>query len=210
MKDIKSIGRGWTQRLRGRPHAETEALKRAGKEAKGATLYVTLEPCSHQGKTPPASIFHHPRGRRPRAVSGLEDPNPKVVGGATCQASRSAASRSRRAWAPRRRRTSTVPGMSCRANALEVVPAGAAEARGIIGRQGGASRPEARGHHRRGRARARPPDAGGGRRHPGRHRHGAVRRSASHLPAAGHDRMVAGAHDPRRQASHAACHLARR
>ena len=52
VKDGEVVGRGWTQ-PGGRPHAETEALKRAGREAKGATLYVTLEPCSHHGKTPP-------------------------------------------------------------------------------------------------------------------------------------------------------------
>src|SRR6266702_6844206 len=53
-KDGVIVGRGWTQ-PGGRPHAETEALGRAGAAARGATLYVTLEPCSHHGKTPPCA-----------------------------------------------------------------------------------------------------------------------------------------------------------
>src|SRR5262249_60801466 len=53
-KDGVIAGRGWTQ-PGGRPHAETEALRRAGAAARGATLYVTLEPCSHHGKTPPCA-----------------------------------------------------------------------------------------------------------------------------------------------------------
>ena len=78
VKDGVILGRGWTQ-PGGRPHAETEALKRAGKEAKGATLYVTLEPCSHQGKTPPC-IDAIIRSGIARVVSALEDPNPEVAG----------------------------------------------------------------------------------------------------------------------------------
>ncbi len=78
VKDGVIVGRGWTQ-PGGRPHAETEALKRAGKEAKGATLYVTLEPCSHQGKTPPC-IDAIIRSGIARVVSALEDPNPEVAG----------------------------------------------------------------------------------------------------------------------------------
>src|SRR5581483_8062329 len=54
VKDGVILGRGWTQ-PGGRPHAETMALKQAGKAARGATLYVTLEPCSHHGKTPPCA-----------------------------------------------------------------------------------------------------------------------------------------------------------
>ena len=72
------LGRGWTQ-AGGRPHAETEALKRAGRAARGATLYVTLEPCSHQGKTPPCTDAIIRAGIA-RVVSAMEDPNPEVAG----------------------------------------------------------------------------------------------------------------------------------
>src|SRR5918911_4481357 len=78
VKDGVIVGRGWTQ-AGGRPHAETEALKRAGKDAKGATLYVTLEPCSHQGKTPPCADAIIRSGVA-RVVSALEDVNPQVAG----------------------------------------------------------------------------------------------------------------------------------
>ena len=78
VKDGVIVGRGWTQ-PGGRPHAETEALKRAGKQAKGATIYVTLEPCSHHGKTPPC-VDAIVRAGIARVVSALEDPNPEVAG----------------------------------------------------------------------------------------------------------------------------------
>src|SRR6202008_2376777 len=78
VKDGVILGRGWTQ-PGGRPHAETEALRRAGKAARGATLYVTLEPCSHQGKTPPC-VDAIIRSGIARVVSALEDPNPEVAG----------------------------------------------------------------------------------------------------------------------------------
>ena len=54
VKDGVIVGRGWTQ-TGGRPHAEVEALRRAGAAARGATLYVTLEPCSHYGQSPPCA-----------------------------------------------------------------------------------------------------------------------------------------------------------
>jgi diaminohydroxyphosphoribosylaminopyrimidine deaminase / 5-amino-6-(5-phosphoribosylamino)uracil reductase len=72
------VGRGWTQ-PGGRPHAETEAIRRAGSAARGATLYVTLEPCSHHGKTPPCADAIIAAGIS-RVVSALEDPNPEVAG----------------------------------------------------------------------------------------------------------------------------------
>jgi diaminohydroxyphosphoribosylaminopyrimidine deaminase / 5-amino-6-(5-phosphoribosylamino)uracil reductase len=72
------VGRGWTQ-PGGRPHAETEALARAGRNAKGADAYVTLEPCCHHGKTPPCTNALIAAGIR-RAVVAVEDPDPRVAG----------------------------------------------------------------------------------------------------------------------------------
>ncbi len=72
------IARGWTQ-PGGRPHAETVALQRAGSRAQGATMYVTLEPCSHYGKTPPCANAIIEAGVS-RAVVGILDPDPRVAG----------------------------------------------------------------------------------------------------------------------------------
>ena len=72
------LGRGWTQ-PGGRPHAEPEALARAGARAAGATLYVTLEPCSHVGQTPPCVDAIIAAGVK-RVVCGIEDPDPRVAG----------------------------------------------------------------------------------------------------------------------------------
>src|SRR3981081_3203714 len=78
VKDGVVVGRGWTQ-PGGRPHAEPEALRRAGEAARGATLYVTLEPCSHVGKSPPCADAIMAAGIA-RVVSAIEDPNPEVAG----------------------------------------------------------------------------------------------------------------------------------
>jgi len=82
VKDGIILGRGWTQ-VGGRPHAEVEALRRAKKTAQntliGATMYVTLEPCSHQGKSPPCADAIIKAGIA-RVVSALQDPNPEVAG----------------------------------------------------------------------------------------------------------------------------------
>jgi diaminohydroxyphosphoribosylaminopyrimidine deaminase / 5-amino-6-(5-phosphoribosylamino)uracil reductase len=78
VKDGVIVGRGWTQ-PGGRPHAEPEALGRAGEAARGATLYVTLEPCSHFGKSPPCADAVIAAGIS-RVVSAIEDPNPEVAG----------------------------------------------------------------------------------------------------------------------------------
>ena len=78
VKDDVIVGRGWTQ-PGGRPHAEPEALRRAGEAARGATLYVTLEPCSHTGKSPPCADAIIAAGIA-RVVSAIEDPNPEVAG----------------------------------------------------------------------------------------------------------------------------------
>jgi len=78
IKDGEIVGRGWTQPS-GRPHAEIEALRRAGEMARGATLYVTIEPCSHHGKSPPCADAVIASGIA-RVVSAMEDPNPEVAG----------------------------------------------------------------------------------------------------------------------------------
>ncbi len=79
VKDGAVVGRGWTQ-SGGRPHAETEALRRAGSAAKGADVYATLEPCSHQGKTPPCADALIAAGVA-RVVVATIDKNPNVYGG---------------------------------------------------------------------------------------------------------------------------------
>lgn len=78
VRDGVIVGRGWTQ-PGGRPHAEVVALRQAGDSARGSTLYVTLEPCSHHGKSPPCADAILAAGVA-RVVSAIEDPNPEVAG----------------------------------------------------------------------------------------------------------------------------------
>ncbi|WP_290689499.1 MULTISPECIES: bifunctional diaminohydroxyphosphoribosylaminopyrimidine deaminase/5-amino-6-(5-phosphoribosylamino)uracil reductase RibD [unclassified Haematobacter] len=78
VRDGRIVGRGWTQ-PGGRPHAEIMALRDAGDAARGATAYVSLEPCSHHGKTPPCAEALIAAGIA-RVVSALEDPDPRVAG----------------------------------------------------------------------------------------------------------------------------------
>jgi len=78
VKDGAIVGTGWHEKA-GLPHAEVLALKEAGERARGATLYVNLEPCSHHGRTPPCVDAVIPAGIK-RVVAAMQDPNPKVAG----------------------------------------------------------------------------------------------------------------------------------
>jgi len=78
VRDDRVVGEGWHERT-GEAHAEINALQTAGSEVKGATAYVTLEPCSHHGRTPPCADALIEAGIM-RVVAAMEDPNPQVAG----------------------------------------------------------------------------------------------------------------------------------
>lgn len=78
VKDCSVVGEGWHERA-GEPHAEVHALREAGDVARGATAYVTLEPCSHHGRTPPCADALVEAGVS-RVVVAMQDPNPLVAG----------------------------------------------------------------------------------------------------------------------------------
>ena len=78
VRDGRIVGRGWTQ-PGGRPHAESMALQQAGDQARGATAYVSLEPCAHHGQTPPCAEALIAAGIA-RAVIAAPDPDPRVDG----------------------------------------------------------------------------------------------------------------------------------
>lgn len=78
VRDGHMVGSGWHERA-GEPHAEINALNAAGKAAQGSTVYVTLEPCSHHGRTPPCAEALIEAGIS-RLVAAMQDPNPLVAG----------------------------------------------------------------------------------------------------------------------------------
>ncbi|MCW8909082.1 MAG: bifunctional diaminohydroxyphosphoribosylaminopyrimidine deaminase/5-amino-6-(5-phosphoribosylamino)uracil reductase RibD, partial [Gammaproteobacteria bacterium] len=78
VKDNKIVGEGWHEKA-GEGHAEINALQQAGKNAQDATVYVTLEPCSHHGKTPPCADALIAAGVK-RVIAAMQDPNPLVAG----------------------------------------------------------------------------------------------------------------------------------
>ncbi len=199
VKDGVIVGRGWTQ-PGGRPHAETQALKRAGEAAQGATLYTSLEPCSHTGKTP--SMRRRDRASRRcarRLRAGRSEPGSRGAGPQKADRQKASASISA-CW--RKRRGALMPGTLRRITdgrphvMLKLAISSDGKA-GLGGRRPIQLTGEVA--HR-----IRVPHARPGGRHPGRHRHGACRQSGAELPAARHVRALASTRFARLHAQSAA------
>ncbi len=165
VKDGHIVGQGYHRRV-GAPHAEVEALRQAGDAARGADLYVTLEPCNHQGRTPPCTQAILAAGVS-RVIIATPDPNPQVAGGGA-------------AYLQAQGVAVEVGATGGRSPAPErgLVPLGGD--RPALGhRQGGLlpGRQDRHRHrrepvaHRRGGPGLRPPPAPPGGRHPGGHQH---------------------------------------
>ena len=179
VNDGRVVGRGWTQ-PGGRPHAETEALRRAGPKARGATAYVSLEPCNHWGRTPPCAEALIEAGVR-RVVVALEDPDPRVAGAGLRRLRRSrdrGRDRARRRRGCRNQRRLSHPPAAR-------PPACHAEACDLARRTHRHQRRRQPVDHRPPGARAGTSAARRARRDHGRHRHRPRRRPATDLPAAG-------------------------
>ena len=102
------VGEGWHER-KGGPHAEVVALEAAGDRARGATLFVTMEPCSHHGSTPPCTEAVLEAGVA-KVVAGSLDPNPEAAGGLDALAAAASRSSTRTRSRPGRRTTRGVSG----------------------------------------------------------------------------------------------------
>ena len=186
------VGRGWTAEG-GRPHAEKEALKEAGAAAAGATVYVTLEPCAHKGRTKPCSEALID-AKVARVVTAMVDPDPRTQGkGIAALEAAGIARHQRRA----RRRGGARPFRPYPA-ADERPAACDAEACGFRRRHDRHARRRAHDHHQQGGVRRRAGDAHQLRRGDGRHRHRAGRQSPPDGAVARPDRPHADACHPRR------------
>ena len=185
------VGTGVTA-VGGRPHAETEALAEAGELARGATAYVTLEPCAHHGRTPPCANALVNAGIA-RVVGAASDPDPRVSGKGYAILRAAGIEVVEKVLAARSRRADGRLSDSI----AQKAPGSDSEACAFQRRQDRQGRRRPGRDHRRYRAPRSLSDAGRGRRHPGRHRHGAGRRPGADRAPAGAGEPFAGAHRAR-------------
>ena len=172
------VSRGYHRRA-GLPHAEVEALRAAGEAARGADLYVTLEPCNHQGKTPPCTQAILSAGVR-RVIIAALDPNPQVTGGGAVFLAAQGVEVAEGLLAAEAQRLNEAWLHFVNTGRPWVVAKAACSLDGKIATVGGES-PVAHGRGRPGRGA--PPAAPAGRHRRG-DRHGAGRQPPTHHPAA--------------------------